>query len=236
MPTLPPPIPTQPVQLQPPSYTPQPQAQARGGLSVRRAGPTLLEGPQTFWPALTFLTPLLLVASVWVSCPGQLWTHIVVFLALQPSNSSSPGFKRKDEVKGMRKNKKRKCERRAGRRKSRRQIRARTPATPGFFFFGAQENPKPEKSMEVAISACEHNSRDKSMGGHQHIQYRWPERNSARNGPVPQNPRMSGSSIRAGAGAGAPVGQAMHVIPGGIVHIVFSVKGGPWHGFNVSLL
>ncbi|XDA85471.1 hypothetical protein R6Z07M_015230 [Ovis aries] len=27
----------------------------------------------------------------------------------------------------------------------------------------AKENPKPEKSMEVAISACEHNSRDKSM-------------------------------------------------------------------------
>ncbi|KAI4568925.1 hypothetical protein MJG53_014543 [Ovis ammon polii x Ovis aries] len=27
----------------------------------------------------------------------------------------------------------------------------------------AKENPKPEKSMEVAISVCEHNSRDKSM-------------------------------------------------------------------------
>ena len=81
------------------------------------------------------------------------------------TTASCKGNKEKKE-KGMRKNKKRKCERRAGRRKSRRQIRAHTsPANPGFFFFflALQENPKPEKSMEVAISVCEHNSRDKSM-------------------------------------------------------------------------
>ena len=32
-----------------------------------------------------------------------------------------------------------------------------------FFFLVLQENPKPEKSMEVAISVCEQNSGDKSM-------------------------------------------------------------------------
>ena len=102
----------------------------------------------------------------WVSRPGRLWTLIVVFLALQPSNSLVLDSRERMKEKGMRKNKKRKCERRAGRRKSRRQIRAHTsPANPGFFFFflALQENPKPEKSMEVAISVCEHNSRDKSM-------------------------------------------------------------------------
>ena len=66
----------------------------------------------------------------------------------------------------MREIKKRKCERGEDRRKGRRQISARTSrATPGFFFFFLvlQENPKPEKSMEVAISVCEQNSGDKSM-------------------------------------------------------------------------
>ena len=37
-------------------------------------------------------------------------------------------------------------------------------------------------------------------------------------------------SCEEGRGQGRPVGQAMHVIPGGIVHIMFSVKGVPGTG------
>ena len=39
-----------------------------------------------------------------------------------------------------------------------------------FFFLALQENPKPEKSMEVAISMCEHNSKRHEYSGHPHTQ------------------------------------------------------------------
>lgn len=134
----------------------------------------------------------------------------------------------------MRKNKKRKCERRAGRRKSRRQIRARTsPATPGFFFFSwhfrkTQNQRRAWRWPSLRVSTT---AETRVWRSSTHTAGGWPERNSSGNGPRPTEPedvRLLHSGR--GRGQGRPVGQAMHVIPGGIVHIVFSVKGVPGTG------
>lgn len=79
--------------------------------------------------------------------------------------------------------------------------------------------------MEVAISACEHNSRDKSMAVINTYSWWMAWRLPSGSGPRPTEPEDVRLLHSGGAGAGKrPVGQNMHVIPGGIVHIVFSVK------------
>ena len=100
----------------------------------------------------------------WVSCPEQLWTHTVV--PCPPAvKFSSPGLKRKDEVKGDEEEQEEEMRAWSGQEEEQKANKCtHLPCHPWLFFFLAlQENPKPEKSMEVAISMCEHNSRDKSI-------------------------------------------------------------------------
>ena len=102
----------------------------------------------------------------WVSRPGQLWTHTVV--PCPPAvKFSSPGLKRKDEVKGDEEEQEEEMRARSGQEEEQKANKCtHLPCHPWLFFFfflALQENPKPEKSLEVAISMCEHNSRDKSI-------------------------------------------------------------------------
>lgn len=65
------------------------------------AGPTLLEGPPGHLaPPWTSPTPLLLQASVGVPPWAAVDTHSCFSLPSNPVQFSSPGFKRKDEVRG----------------------------------------------------------------------------------------------------------------------------------------
>lgn len=146
MPTLPPPIPTQPVQLPAPILHPTaPGPGKRRGLSVRRAGPTLLEGPPGHlalpW---TSPTPLPLQASVGVPPWAAVDTHSC-FPCPPTVQFSSPGFKRKDEVKGDEEEQEEEMRAQSGQEEEQKANKGtHLPCHPWLFFFflGASGKPK----------------------------------------------------------------------------------------------